>query len=274
MKTLLLATTLATVAATGWAGSNYGIAVSEKTEAEPGWKQVVDSLKQKHSAGVFIYAVKPGEVLPRLREVLPRYLCFVARPEEAGREFVAQVHQLTRRLDDDPYTDCFWGIVTGYDADAALRIARCNEPLTVRKVASGTEIALDMCEEGFWYDELVKNKHVRKEKGGQARQLLGPDDTTELLVKSLTEYKADLFIASGHATERDWMIGYRYKNGFFRCANGELYGLDTQQRKYPIESPDPKVYLPVGNCLMGHVDGKDAMALAWMNSAGVRQMIG
>src|SRR5262249_3387610 len=34
------------------------------------------------------------------------------------------------------------------------------------------------------------------------------------------------------------------------------------------------VYLPVGNCLMGHIDGPDAMALAFMNSAGVRQMIG
>jgi zinc protease len=70
------------------------------------------------------------------------------------------------------------------------------------------------------------------------------------------------------------MIGFRYQNGFFRCANGELYGLDTQKKKFPIQSPNPKVYLPIGNCLMGHVDGKDAMALAWMNSAGVNQMIG
>ena len=39
-------------------------------------------------------------------------------------------------------------------------------------------------------------------------------------------------------------------------------------------SPAPKVYLAVGNCLMGHVDGKNAMALAWMNNAGVAQMVG
>ena len=39
-------------------------------------------------------------------------------------------------------------------------------------------------------------------------------------------------------------------------------------------SPNPKVYLPIGNCLMGHIDGPDAMALAYMNSAGVRQMVG
>jgi len=34
------------------------------------------------------------------------------------------------------------------------------------------------------------------------------------------------------------------------------------------------VYLPIGNCLMGHINGPDSMALAWMNGAGVHQMIG
>jgi zinc protease len=53
-----------------------------------------------------------------------------------------------------------------------------------------------------------------------------------------------------------------------------LYGLDTQGRKLPIRSPNPKVYLPIGNCLMGHIYGPDAMALAFMNSGGVNQMIG
>jgi zinc protease len=94
------------------------------------------------------------------------------------------------------------------------------------------------------------------------------------LAKTLTEYLADLFVTSGHATERDWMIGFRYKNGFFKHAQGQLYGLDTQGRRIPIHSPNPKVYLPIGNCLMGHIDQPDCMALAWMNSAGVNQMIG
>jgi zinc protease len=32
--------------------------------------------------------------------------------------------------------------------------------------------------------------------------------------------------------------------------------------------------MPVGNCLMGHIDRPDCMATAWMNSAGVCQMFG
>jgi hypothetical protein len=50
--------------------------------------------------------------------------------------------------------------------------------------------------------------------------------------------------------------------------------LDTVGQRKDVNSPNPKVYLPIGNCLMGHVDGPDAMALAWMNSAGVVQMAG
>ena len=83
-----------------------------------------------------------------------------------------------------------------------------------------------------------------------------------------------MFVTSGHASERDWQIGYRYRNGQFRGERGLLYGLDTQGRRFPVQSANPKVYLPVGNCLMGHIDGTEAMALAFMNSAGVNQMLG
>ncbi len=66
---------------------------------------------------------------------------------------------------NDPYTDTFWGVLTGYDATTALAIAKHAKPLTVRKVASGMEIALECVTEGLWYDELVKNKFVRKKSG-------------------------------------------------------------------------------------------------------------
>jgi len=114
-----------------------------------------------------------------------------------------------------------WGILTGYDAADALRIARHAEPLTVRRVASGTEVALEMCAEGVWYCELKKNRMVRKRPGGKPVEGRGPDDTTKALVSALNDYKAQLFVTSGHATERDWQIGYRYRNGSFRCKEGK-----------------------------------------------------
>ena len=254
--------------------ASYAVVVKKSTAEDAQWQKVVAALKAKHNASIITYNASVDESLDALKRKFPRHTCFVAKPKDAGRTFVAQVHQLTRKLDDDPYTDTFWGILTGYDADNALAIAGHSAPLVVKKVASGTEIAAEMVTEGQWFDELVKNKHVKKEPGGKAEQLRGPDDTTKPLVDLLNDYKADLMVTSGRATERDWQIGFRFRSGQFRCADGRLYGLDTQRVKHPIDSPNPKVYLPIGNCLMGHIKDRESMALAWMNSAGGRQMIG
>ena len=53
-----------------------------------------------------------------------------------------------------------------------------------------------------------------------------------------------------------------------------MFGVDTQRKRFEIKSTNPKVYLPIGNCLMGNINGPDAMALAWMNDGSVMQMIG
>ena len=268
---------LAGLPALVWAADQppgYAVVVAKAIQADPAWKEVVAALVAKHHATVVTFDSAVKESLPELRRSFPRYVCFVAKPGEVTREFVTQINRLTRHLDGDPYTDCFWGILTGYDAAAALRIARLQEPLTIRKVAAGTDIALPQCEQGTWYCELQKNRMVHKEPGGAPVELKGPDDTTKALVDLLNDYHADLFITSGHATEHDWQIGYRYRNGSFRCENGVLYGRDLAGRRYPVESPNPKVYMPVGNCLMGHIDGRNAMALAFMKSAGVAQMLG
>lgn len=257
------------------AGDDYRIVVSASTHADPDWNRVVASLAKKYeSAEVVTWSGSVTESLPALQQSHPRYTCFVATPDEANRAFVAQVHRITRQFDQDPYADTFWGILTGYDADNALRVAGHTEPLSVNKVASGTEVALEMCTQGVWYDELVERKTVSKQPEGDIEQSRGPSDTTHALAETLTDDAADLFVTSGHATERDWQIGYRYRNGQFRSAAGKMFGVTTDGERFRIQSDNPKVYLPIGNCLMGHIDGPDAMALAWMNDVGVHQMIG
>ncbi len=254
--------------------ASYAVVVSKATNDDAKWHEVVDALVKKHKAEVLVYDRDVTESAARLRELFPRYACFVATPGEAGREFVAAVHLLTRKLDDDPYTDVFWGILTGYDAAAALRVARCTEPLSIERVAAGTDVELPRCTEGVWYCELQKNRMVRKEPHGEPKPSKGPDDTTHALVDALNEYKAQAFITSGHASEHDWNIGYTYRNGKFQCEGGRVYGLDTKGEKHFVASDNPKVYMPVGNCLIGHVDGPNCMAIAYMNTAGVRQMFG
>lgn len=270
----MLAVGFACWPAAAGAEGGYAVVVSKATLADAPWKAVVDALVEKHRATTIVYPEQVDQALPELRKEFPRYVCFVAQPTEADRQFVADVHCLTRRLDDDPYTDALWGILTGYDAADALRIARQNEPLEIRRTAAGTEIDLDACDEGVWYCELTQGKMVRKTPGKPPQEEQGLADTTKALVDALNAYKAQLFVTSGHATERDWQIGFSYRNGQFRSKAGKLFGLDTRGARFPVHSDNPKVYLAVGNCLMGHIDGPDAMALAFLHSAGVCQMVG
>jgi zinc protease len=265
---------MATPASAADADGGYSVVVSQTTHDDPSWRAVVDALVAKHGARVIVYDASVGEALSELRRQFPRYACFVAQPSEAGRDFVIAVNRLTRQLDDDPYTDVLWGILTGYDAQCALRIAQYDKPLVIRRVAAATEVELSLCEEGVWYSELEQAKAVLKRAGQQPYPIKRRADSTQDLVAALNGYRADLFITAGHASEHDWQIGYHYRNGTFGCQDGRLFGEDTAGRKWPVDSDNPKVYLPVGNCLIGRIDGPDCMALAYMNSAGVNQMIG
>ena len=256
------------------ATDGYVVVVSKATAGDPEWAAVVDALVERHGAAVVRVAGGPAEALPELRRHRPRYLCFVARPEEAGREYVRTVHRVVRSIDGDPFADAYWGILTGYDAANALAIARTDEPLIVRMVGAGTQLALEMCEAGFCFDELKAGFAREKHPGEPPRATTVPTDTTQPIVDLINSGTLDLFVSSGHATERDWQIGFRYPNGQLISRAGQLIGRDTDGRLHPVDSPNPKVYLAVGNCLMAHIDGPDAMALAWLNSAGVRQLVG
>ncbi len=254
--------------------SSYLVVAKASTLADPAWREVVQALQRKHQGALATYQSSVAEVLAPLQQAFPRHTCFVTPPAEATRAFVSQVHQLTRTLDDDIYTDTQWGILTGYNAANALAIAQESAPLTIHKVASGTQFALDMVEDGLWYDELVPHKMVRKTNGGSPETRSVPQDTTKALVDTLNDYRPDCFLTSGHATERNWQIGFAYPNGYFLSQHGQLFGSDTQKNRFNVTSPNPKVYLAIGNCLMAHIDDPEAMALAWMHSAAVRQMIG
>jgi zinc protease len=261
-------------AATGSAAADYAIVVSAKTAADPAWSKVVSALAERRQATVLKWEQSPEEVLPALAAQHPEFTCFPATPEETSKAFVNTLHRMTRRYDSDPWTDTRWGILTGLTADDAMKSVTEKDPLVIRRVGSGTELAMDRIAEGTWYCELRQGHMVSKKAGGEASQGKAPDDTTAALVALMNDGKPDLWVTSGHATERDWMIGFRYENGFWKSKAGRLYGQDTAGRTFDVQSPNPKVYLPIGNCLMGHVDGPDAMALAYMHSAGVRQMIG
>ena len=252
----------------------YAVVVSRRTHIDVGWRKVVNALVSKHNAEVIVHEGPVTDCLADLKKSFPRHACFVARPEEAGRNYVVAIHRLTRKLDGDPYTDVIWGILTGYRAADALRIATTAEPLIIRKAGAGIGLDLSLFGEGKWFSEGKAGLYCEKLPGGEPEKKTGPADSTKAIVDFLNEGRPDLFVTSGHATERDWQIGYSYKNGQFRCRDGELYGLDLKRKTHPIDSPNPKVYIGAGNCLIGHIRDRQSMALGWLGSGGARQMIG
>ncbi|MFQ5425429.1 MAG: hypothetical protein ACE5F9_15800 [Phycisphaerae bacterium] len=252
----------------------YAVCVSKETYADAGWKVAANALVSKHHATLIVYpSGKPSAAVGRLARLAPRYVCFVARPTEVGRRFVMDVHRLTRRLDDDPYVDCIWGIVTGYDAEDAVRIAKTEAPLGVRRLLAGTGTPEPFVE-GVAFSEGEAGVRREKAPGGTVVVKKGPPDTTADIVAGLNAGDVDVVITSGHASERDWQIGFSFHGGQLRCRAGRLFGLDTKGAAHPITTSNPKVYLASGNCLAGHIPDREAMALAWMHSAGVRQLVG
>lgn len=253
----------------------YAVVVSSGTYSDGSWGAVADALKRKHRGVILRYESDVEEVLGELAEAFPRFVCFVCTPEEATRDFVGVVHRMTRRLDGDPYGDVIWGIVTGYDAGDALRIAKYGEPLSVRRGLSATIGAqVDGYEEGRMYNELAAETMREKVRGGEVEAKSCPQDTTKAIVDSLVEYRPDVFLTSGHATERNWQIGYSYKNGYFRCEGGQWYGVDSEGERFDINSSNPKVFLGIGNCLIGHIPDRECMALAIIRTGGVYQFVG
>jgi len=253
---------------------SYAVVIHQETFADPNWRPVAETLLSRHNGKIVTWDDDIAKVLAGLRAIFPRYACFICTPEQATREFVRDVHRLTRRLDDDPYTDVIWGILTGYDAGNALQVARCNEPLVAGRLLTATVGApLDSYDAGVMFNELEPNTYWRKSATG-IEKMSCPTDTTEMIVNALNKEAPDVFITSGHATERDWLPGYGYRSGVFKCDDAGLYAVDTQGRRYDVASPNPKVHLAIGNCLIAHIPDRQCMALALMRSAGVRQMLG
>lgn len=252
----------------------YAVLVSRETLATPGWDKVVAALVEAHGAKVMPFEGDFSSVKAPLAALNPLHVCWVARPTELGPEPIYRMHALANGMDADPYPDFRWGVITGRTPEDARRLV-APAPLVIRTVGASTAFAAECVDQGYWFDEFRAGERWIKEVGGVAKRFEGAKDSTAEIAARLNEGKTDLWITSGHATEENWEPGYRYRNGTFVHREGVVVGKALDGSLHPVRSPNPKVYLPIGNCLMGNIPGKaDCMALAYMATAGVRTMVG
>ena len=257
----------------------YVVAADVSTD-DAEWGKVVKVLEKKHKAQVVRYDGLEGlpGLIVELRKTRPKYVCFVAKPEAVGRDFVTAAFQAMRLIDDDPCGDAIWGIVTGYSAEDALKLVSAPATRTVRSFASsmGSPSILDKWDSGFASDEVSDENFWIKRPGGVNEKLPTNGSIAKTLADAFNTVPVDYFVTSGHARERNWQIIYNKNKGtLVHTPDAGLRFLEPGGKVgYDLTNASLRVYIGAGNCLIGHVDSRACMATAWMRTAGVEQFSG
>lgn len=254
----------------------YAIVAPSSVLDDENWKQVVEALQNKYQDVYEVSVITwDDSAFDRLREIFPKYACFVFKPEDATTDNLAAIWQKTRALDSDPYGDVIWSIITGYDSTDALRLAQVP-PMTVERACGATSIATKYFKSSIVFDEGKQNHwRIKKEGEDEVDSNDGPSDTTHAIADALNT--AQLFVTSGHASENNWSLGYSYPNGYFVAQDGKLFGAPSKQsgeKPFIISATGSKIHLASGNCLWGHIDKPCCMALMMIRHANVDMLMG
>ena len=246
----------------------YVVAMSRVVSEDKAWADVAEALRLKHSADVVVYSSSPSELLDTLRSLKPRYVAIVDKPENIGRDYVIDFHHTSRDIDEDIYADFMWGIITGYDAEAAMRMVRnSTEPLLI-KDAVATIMELNSAK---WFDNYAwvddHTKGLWGEKRGRGAEIKSDTVAPEQVLRKFTdlyaEFDPDLIVTAAHATQKNLEMPYSLGN--LKPRNGKLYAEDkfTQEEWDLLNSGKRRVYAAVGNCLIGDMNNsKESMAAA------------
>lgn len=260
--------------------TRLAVVASKETLDMGEWREAAYALVAKHSdeADASIVCAKPTDSLAQLRESKPRYVAFLMRPDEFDNDVLVSLKQMMRRIDDDPYDDAIWGIVTGPDAATAKRIAASCKPDAVSSVLATTGVDADVVtgEVAVVSDAFPKGVWWRKGAAGSVVRGTVESDSSPVFASAWREIDPELLLTSSHATERNLEMPFSMGNivvsggAFARVPRvGALDGLEAlcaPQRE--------KVWVAAGNCLIAnHLDGGD-MVMTALSFGKVNQFVG
>lgn len=217
----------------------YAVLVTKATASLPAWREVIDALLHKYPGSKLIELpqVEEESCVAALREHQPRYVAAVLRPEEATRDAVNVLHCATRRIDSDPYGDCLWGIITGFSAGDALRVARAEQPLICKKLLALGKPDYSRMEEAYCLTEEEGFPTIEKRAGGEPKEMRYAADSPEgqdilqnglqsRFAYRLSTQAPDLLITFGHATP--FNLEMPFCKGLIFPVNNRFYQVDCQ----------------------------------------------
>lgn len=294
----------------------YTILVSKETAALPEWREVVSALADKYRAKGWKVTVEElpdfskERLATSLRNTQARYAAAVMRPQEVTRPVVAALHRASRMVDDDPWGDCIWGIVTGYKAADALRIARTDKPLVIKRLLGTTNVGPAPFEQSFCITDWSGFPVLEQSGYTEPTQTTYTPDTPKgkeiheqgiqgLFAERLEKMGAQLLVTSSHATqynlEMPFSMGlvFPYENRFYNLPrtgmgefmkslgsimqSGSATALKPLAEKCTPIVPDgtPRVWLAAGNCLIGDAAGNaGSMAVTALSAYTCNQFVG
>lgn len=271
---------------------DYLILAGKSVQEDIAWRKIVRTLQGRHHAKVFVYENSLSEALDELRRMRPRYVAVVEKPEKIDTDFITAMHRLSRKVTPGIYADFIWGIITGIDADAALKMLHNSErPLVIKS-------ALTLQKE---FPELTDGKRFDKfayVSFGESGLKMSPADTVAV-EKWNSKEQFDVFTKLYRRVAPDFMLcesfGYPYtfalpnpsvyeriyaENGnFFR----DTYSVKYVNKKFvfgdtvrmPVDwRGNTKVYIAAGSMGCDVERPERSTALAWMNASGVASMVG
>ncbi len=256
---------------------SYAIVASKAVMDDPAWKAAtVDVLTAKHpGAQVLVWEANPNEVKAELAKTQPSFTAFAVKPTQAGVSMTIALSNLCRALDDDPYVDTFWGVITGYDAESAKALSEAG-PISIERALDCAGCDLTAFDKAWRYTEDHRGTMNFWERGvtDKVQDIPCDTDNTQGVLERLQKDNIQFMTTSGHATQRDWQMGYSGPNMAMVHKDGRLISIDTKKQPHPAGSTEPKVYFGTGNCLIGDVDKPDCMVLSWLKDGGARQFMG
>ncbi len=291
-------------------GEEYAVIITEATAALPDWKTVADTLIAKYPGAKL--CIVPDFAQATCEKALiganARYAAYVARPEEMGRADINNLHRAARRIDEDPWGDCMWGIVTGYSAADAQRIAEGKEPLIIKRLLGTTNVHYAPYEHSCcitdWHGSPILEQTGYQEP--EARTV-SPDseegkvDLQSIFARQLSTEKPQLIVTASHATQYNLEMPFgrglilakdnrfhtlprplfpHYKSALRQVMRGE----DTQAiaklaeaKQLPAIEPDQtaRVWLAAGNCLFGDANyTNQSMVVTALSAYTCNQVVG
>lgn len=258
----------------------YAVAIGRAAAADPAWLDVAEALRDKHGVDApvieFDEASDAGRaaLIEALRQRKAGMVGIVLHPTRAARDVTAPLQRALRTIDADPESDVAWGIITARSAEGARRVVDHAEPLTMSIAAGTADFPMQRFDHSAWWSEEAAHRFTLHHDGRAIDPSIDAATIGSAAHAVLDVPRIDLLMTGGHATEKGLELGFRRPAGAVEPRDGALVVRCHDGRVLPLTHASPKAWIGAGNCLLGHVNGPDAVAAVAIESFGVRAHVG